>query len=161
MADYFTHLAFAIPATRSDAERFIMVIEAAAGHEQGEQIVLPPEIDAAFATPTTTGSSIIAQIFGDDTSFDVDCLFDDAAQTLTIYDHGGSPAIWSLAECLQRVFPEKLPLGFVYANTCTKHRPGGFGGGLFAIGRDAISHKTIEQCLADALIEVKGPSDAG
>lgn len=160
MADYFTHLAFAIPATRADAERFIMVIEAASAHEQGAQITLPPEIDDAFATPTANGSSTIVAMFGDDTNFGINSQYDARAQTLTIYDHSGSPALWLLADCLQRLFPAKLPLGFTYANSCSKHRPGEFGGGYFAIGAEDIVHHTLEQALADELTSLTAITDA-
>ena len=159
MADYATSLAFAIPATRTDALRFVMLIEATTTIEESGAATLPPDIEDAFADMPSSGAQIIAAIFKDETGFGIDCLFDEEAQTLTIYDNNGSPALWPLAQCIQRLFPAKLPIGFVYANTCSKHRPNGFGGGLFAIGTDCIVHKTLDQALADALEDLKGTSD--
>lgn len=159
MADYFTKFAFAVSATRADAERFTMLIEAMTTLEESGAATLPPEIEDAFADSPVSGATIIAAIFADEGDFGIDCLFDEHSQTLTIFDDTGSPALWPLARCLQRLFPDKLPLGFVYADTCSKHRAGGFGGGLFAIARNCIIHKTLDQLLAEEIDDLTGANN--
>ena len=151
MADYFTKFAFAIPATRADADQFRMLVEEISTLEESGAAMLSPELEPAFATPTASGASTIAEIFEDNPYFGIDCQFDETSQTLTIFDRDGSPALWPLALCLQRLFPGKLPLGFVYAHTCSKHRTGGFGGGLFAIGPDCIVQKSLDEALAEEI----------
>ena len=149
MADYFTKFAFAISAARADAERVRMLVEATTTLEESGAATLTPEIEPAFATPTASGATITAGIFEDNPYFGIDCQFDEPSQTLAIFDRDGSPALWPLAQCLQRLLPAKLPFRFVYAQTCSKHRTDGFGGGLFAIGHDCIVQKSLDEALAE------------
>ena len=104
MANYFTHLAFQIPATSDDAERF----------------------NEAIAAASVAGNSGAAD---DDELAGVACRFDQDSATLAIFDTDGAPNLWALAKTLQRLFPEKLPLGFAYSCSCDKPRSDGFGGG--------------------------------
>ena len=48
MANYFTHLAFDIPASAEDAERFVQFLEAATAIENDQQPFMGPEIEALF-----------------------------------------------------------------------------------------------------------------
>lgn len=163
MADTFTRVGFTIPAVRLDAERFIMLIDALATLAESGAATLPPEIEQAFASATASGASNLAALFANEVSFGMDCLFDARTKTLSIFDQEGSPALWPLAQCLQQLFPEKLPLGFVYANTNAEgmRRAGGSAGGIFAINRDTIIHKTFDQVLDAEINDLKGIADVG
>ena len=137
MANYFTHLAFDIPATAEDAARFNQAIEEAA----------------------LVGSYGAAD---DDDELDgIACRFDSDRGTLAIFDSDGSPGLSALAKTLQSLFPDKLPLGFVYSCSCDKARPGGFGGGLIAIGADHIVERGLSELLAGELADLKETCDAG
>ncbi len=136
MANYYTHLAFEIPATRADAERFSKVIEeAAVGTE-----------DAGDEDERLKGLA---------------CRFDQDGGTLAIFDSDGAPNLWALAKTLQRLFPEKLPLGFVYSCSCDKPRSDGFGGGLFAVGSETIVQRDLGELLAEEITDLTENPDAG
>ena len=136
MANYFAHLAFEIPATAEDAARFSQEIEEAA-------------LVAGYGG-------------GDNDAMDgIACRFDSDRGTLAIFDSDGSPGLSALAKTLQSLFPDKLPLGFVYSCSCDKARPGGFGGGLIAIGADHIVERGLSELLAGELADLKETCDAG
>ena len=87
MANYFTHLAFDIPATAEDAARFNQAIEEAA---------------------------LVGSYGGADDDDELDgiaCRFDSDRGTLAIFDSDGSPGLSALAKTLQSLFPDKLPIG--------------------------------------------------
>lgn len=136
MANYYTHLAFNIPATAEDAERFAQAIEQAA------------LIDAY-------SDADIDEVLGG-----IACRFDSGSGTLAIFDSDGGPTLWALAKTLQDLFPEKLPLGFVYSCTCDKARAGGFGGGLFVVGVDTIVERGLSELLAGELTAMEESCDA-
>jgi hypothetical protein len=146
MANYFTHFAFQTAATKADAERFIQLIEASDATDNETPHLLGPEIEAAFRSDTHKVEQVFTAIL-DDMSFGIDCRFDAEEKTLTIFDSHGAPNLWALAQRLQRLYPEKLPLGFVYTDTCDKARVDGFGGGFFTIGRDMIQNQSLAQIL--------------
>ena len=136
MANYYTHLAFQIPATCADAERFSKAIEE--------------------ATVGTGGAG------DEDESLEgVACRFDQDSGTLAIFDSDGAPNLWALAKTLQRLFPEKLPLGFVYSSSCDKTRTDGFGGGLFAVGCETIVQRDLGELLAEEIADLTENPDAG
>ena len=136
MANYYTHLAFEIPATSADAERFSKAIEEAAiGTE-----------DAGDEDERLEG---------------IACRFDRDSGTLAIFDSDGAPNLWALATTLQRLFPEKLPLGFVYSCSCDKPRTDGFGGGLFAVGSNNIVQRDLGELLAEEIADLTENPDAG
>ena len=136
MANYYTHLAFQIPATSAEAERFSKAIEeAAVGTE-----------DAGDEDERLEG---------------IACRFDDDSGTLAIFDSDGAPNLWALATTLQRLFPEKLPLGFVYSCSCDKPRSDGFGGGLFAVGCETIVQRDLGKLLAEEITDLTENPDAG
>jgi hypothetical protein len=155
MANYFTNFAFQIPASKADAERFVQLIEAANAIDNEAPQLLGREIEAAFRSEIQSGEQVYVEIL-DDMSFGIDCLFDETSQRLTIFDSDGSPNLWALAQCLQRLYPEKLPLGFVYSENCDKARVDGFGGGFFKIAPDTIYNETLAQILATELAELPG-----
>ena len=136
MANYYTHLAFDIPATSANAERFSKAIEEAA-------------VGAGNARDEDEKLEGIA------------CRFDGDSGTLAIFDSDGAPNLWALATALQRLFPEKLPLGFVYSCSCDKPRSDGFGGGLFAVGSDSIVHRDLGVLLAEVIADLPETTDAG
>jgi hypothetical protein len=158
MANYTTHFAFRIKATRTDAERFIKVIEAMAAIAEGKEHLLAAEIASAFGVDTQTPEQVFASL-DVDYGFGVDCLFRESDSSLIIFDTGGCPNLSALAECLKRLYPDKLPMGFVYCETCDKSRTDGFGGGFFAIGPDTIFHQSIAQVMEEKLAEMKATSD--
>ena len=136
MANYYTHLAFDIPATAAEAERFSNEIE-----------------EAAVGT-------------GDDDDDDerlegISWGFDQDSGTLAIFDSDGAPNLWALAKTLQKLFPEKLPLGFVYSCSCDKPRSDGFGGGLFAVGSKSIVQRDLGELLAEDIADLTENPDAG
>ena len=136
MANYYTHLAFEIPATSADAERFSKVIEeTAVGTE-----------DAGDEDERLEG---------------IACRLDQDSGTLAIFDSDGAPNLWALATTLQRLFPEKLPLGFVYSCSCDKPRSDGFGGGLFAVGSDNIVQRDLGELLAEEIADLSENPDGG
>ena len=135
MANYYTHLAFQIPATCDHAERFSKAIEEAAVGTG----------DAAAEDGSLEG---------------IACRFDRDSGTLAIFDSDGAPNLWALATSLQRLFPKKLPLGFVYSCSCDKPRSDGFGGGLFAVGCKTIVHRDLGDLLAEEIAELPGKPDA-
>jgi hypothetical protein len=157
MAIACTHLAFNIVATRDDAERFIKVIEAAAAIELSHQPRLAPEIEPAFRASAQSADATFAEILGG-IGLGIDCSFDENHGLLGFYDIDGRPNLCAFAQCLQRLYPEKLPIGFVYSTQCDTHRPSGFGGGLFAVVADAIVHRTLDQLLAAELASLPGAS---
>ena len=136
MANYYTHLAFEIPATSADAERFSKAIE--------EAVVGMG--DAGDEDERLEG---------------IACRFDQDRRTLAIFDTDGAPNLWALAETLQRLFPEKLPLGFAYSCSCDKPRSDGFGGGLFAVGCEAIVQRDLGELLAEEIADLTENPDAG
>ena len=136
MANYYTHLAFDIPATSADAERFSKAIE-----------------EAAVGTGDTADE--------DERLQGIACRFDQDGGTLAIFDRDGAPNLWALAKTLQRLFPEKLPLGFVYSCSCDKPRSDGLGGGLFAVASNSIVHRDLGELLAEEITEWAEMSDAG
>ena len=146
MANYHTHFAFEIAASKADAERFIQIIEAASAADDDTPHLLAPEIEAAFRSETQDAEEVFAQILGD-MGFGIDCLFDAKQQKLTLFDSHGNPNLWTLAQCLQRLYPEKLPMGFVYSETCDRSRVNGFGGGFFTIAPDTINNRSLTQIL--------------
>ena len=87
-------------------------------------------------------------------------LFNADEQSLIIFDNDGAPNLLALAQLLQRLYPEKLPLGFVYAETCDKSRAGGFGGGFFAIGRETIVNQSLAEVLEAEIAELGETPDA-
>jgi hypothetical protein len=155
MANYYTHLAFEIKATHVDAERFVQLIISANAIDDGEAILLGPELEPAFRSKGKTAEQTFAEIVAD-FGFGVECLFDAESGTLAIFDRDGTPNVWALAQCLQRLYPAKLPLGFVYAETCDKSRAGGFGGGYFAIGHDTIVNQSLAEVLEAAIAGLGG-----
>ena len=136
MANYYTHLAFEIPATSDDAERF----------------------NEAIAAATVAGNSGADD---NDAMEGIGCRFDQDGGTLAIFDSDGAPNPWALAKTLQRLFPEKLPFGFVYSCSCDKPRTDGFGGGLFAVGSDSIVHRDLGKLLADEIADLTENPDVG
>jgi hypothetical protein len=146
MASSRTHLAFNIAATRDDAERFIKVIEAAVAIDLGHTPRLAPEIEPAFRASAQSADATFAEILGG-IGLGIDCRFDENHGVLGFYDSDGRPNLCAFAQCLQRLYPGKLPMGFVYSTQCDTHRPSGFGGGLFAITVAAIVHRTLDQLL--------------
>ena len=135
MANYFTHLAFQIPATSDDAERF----------------------NEAIAAASVAGNSGADD---DDALSCIACRFDQDSGTLAIFDSDGAPNLWALAKTLQRLFPEKLPLGFAYSCSCDKPRSDGFGGGLFAVGSENIVQRDLGELLADEISDLPETTDA-
>ena len=136
MANYYTHLAFQIPATSADAERFSKAIE-----------------EAAVGT---------GEVGDEDERLEgIVCQFDQDSGTLAIFDSDGAPNLWALATALQRLFPEKLPLGFVYSCSCDKPRSDGFGGGLFAVGSESIVQRDLGELLAEEIADLAENPDAG
>lgn len=135
MANYFTHLAFEIPATAEDATRFSREIEGA-------------------AVGTGDAGDEDERLEG------IGCRFDQDSGTLAIFDSDGAPNLWAMAETLQRLFPQKLPLGFVYSCSCDKPRTNGFGGGLFAVGSGSIMHRDIGELLAEEIADLTENADA-
>ena len=136
MANYYTHLAFDIPATAEDATRFSQEIEEAAlvaGYDSGDN----------------------------DAMERIACRFDKESETLAIFDTDGAPNLWALAKTLQRLFPEKLPLGFAYSCSCDKPRSDGFGGGLFAVGSENIVQRDLGELLAEEISDLSETTDAG
>jgi hypothetical protein len=150
MANTRAHLAFDIAATRDDAERFIKVIEAAVAIDLGHTPLLAPEIEPAFRTSAQSADATFAEILGE-ISLGIDCKFDERHGLLGFYDIDGRPNLCAFGQCLQRLYPDKLPMGFVYSSQSDTHRPSGFGGGLFAIGSKAIVHRTLAQLLVAEL----------
>ena len=136
MANYFTHLAFEIPATAEAAARFSQEIEEAA-------------LVAGYGSGDNDAMEGIA------------CRFDQDSETLAIYDTDGAPNLWALAKTLQRLFPEKLPLGFAYSCSCDKPRSDGFGGGLFAVGSENIVQRDLGELLAEEISDLSETTDAG
>lgn len=153
MANYTTHFAFQIAASRADAERFIQLIEAGIALENDTPHLLGRDIEAAFRSETHGAERVFAEILGG-TSFGIDCRFDAEQQKLTIFDSHGAPNLWALAQCLQRLYPDTLPMGFVYAETCDKNRVDGFGGGFFTIASDTVHNQSLAQILAAELAEL-------
>lgn len=150
MAISRTHLAFNILATRDDAERFIKVIETAVAIQLDHAPLLAPEIEPAFRAGSHSAETTFAKILGD-VGLGIDCRFDENYGLLGFYDIDGRPNLCAFAQCLQRLYPDKLPLGFVYSTQMDTHRPSGFGGGLFAVGANAIVHRTLDRLLAAEL----------
>ena len=150
MANTRIHLAFNIAATRDDAERFIKIIEAAVAIDLGHAPLLAPEIEPAFRTSAQSADATFAEILGG-IGLGIDCKFDENHGILGFYDSDGRPNLCAFAQCLQRLYPDKLPIGFVYSTQCDTHRPSGFGGGLCTIAADAIVHRTLDQLLAAEL----------
>ena len=136
MANYFTHLAFEIPATA----------EAAAGFSQDIE-------EAALVAGYGSGDN--------DAMEGIACRFDKESETLAIFDTDGAPNLWALAKTLQRLFPEKLPLGFAYSCSCDKPRSDGFGGGLFAVGSENIVQRDLGELLAEEISDLSETTDAG
>ena len=136
MANYFTHLVFEIPATSDDAARF----------------------NDAIATASVASNSGADD---DDELAGVACRFDQDSGTLAIIDSDGAPNLWALAKTLQRLFPEKLPLGFAYSCSCDKPRSDGFGGGLFAVGSENIVQRDLGELLAEEISDLSETTDAG
>lgn len=159
MANYYVHLAFEIPATLKDTERFIQLIEAITTLQNGENFLLAPEIEPAFRSDTETAERVLVDIISD-LDFGVECRFDADRGTMLIWDNDGSPHLWALAQCLQRLYPDKLPLGFVYSETCDKPRADGYGGGYFVISKDGITNRSLVQSLSEDMAELEGPSNA-
>lgn len=157
MANTTTHLAFNITATREDAERFIKLVEAAVAIEDGQPLLLAPEIEPAFRSVRQPAERILVEIL-EGMDLGIDCRFDEDHGVLGFWDNDGSPNLWAFAQCLQRLFPDKLPMGFVYSNDCDRHRPSGFGGGLFAIGADDIIHRTLDRILEEELAQLQETS---
>ena len=135
MANYYTHLAFEIPATNAEAERFSKAIE-----------------EAAVGTGDAGDE--------DERLEGIACRFDQDSGTLAIFASEGAPNLLALAKTIQRLFPEKLPLGFVYSCSCDKPRSDGFGGGLFAVGCKTIVHRDLGDLLAEEIAELPGKPDA-
>ena len=136
MANYYTHLAFQIPVTSAEAERFSKAIE-----------------EATVGTGDADDE--------DESLEGIACRFDQDSGTLAIFDSDGAPNLWALATTLQRLFPEKLPLGFVYSCSCDKPRSDGFGGGLFAVGSDNIVQHDLCELLAEEISDLTENPDAG
>ena len=136
MANYFTHLAFEIPATAEEAARLSQAIDEAA---------------------------LVAVYSSDDNDAmeGITCRFDQDSETLAIFDTDGAPNLWALAQTLRRLFPEKLPLGFAYSCSCDKPRSDGFGGGLFAVGSENIVQRDLGELLAEELADLPATTDAG
>ena len=135
MANYYTHLAFDIPASPAQAERF--------AHE----------IELATLLGVCGGED-------DDAMEGVACRFDFASGILAIFDREGAPNLEALAKTIQRLFPNRLPFGFAYSCTCSKPRSDSFGGGLFAVGSDAIVQRDISDLLAEELTRLGETADA-
>lgn len=159
MANYYAHLAFEIRASLGDTERFIQLIEAITCLQSGENFLLAPEIEPAFRSDTQTAERVLVDIVSD-LDFGLECRFDADRGTMLIWDNDGSPHLWALAQCLQRLYPDKLPLGFVYSETCDKPRASGFGGGYFAISIDSITNRSLAQSLSEKMAALEGPSNA-
>ena len=159
MANYFTHLAFDIPASAEDAERFVQFLEAATAIENDQQPFLGPEIEALFRSSDQNAEQACIDIVGD-LSFGLACRFDMESETIAIFDTDGAPNLWALAKTLQRLFPEKLPLGFAYSCSCDKPRSDGFGGGLFAVGSDTIVQRDLGELLAKKIADLSETADA-
>lgn len=135
MANYYNHLAFDLAADAGDAERFNRAIA-----------------EAGIADAATGD---------DDEQLDgIGCRFDIETGTLAIFDSDGAPNLWALAKALQRLFPARLPIGFVYSCSCDKPRADGFGGGLFAIGAETIVHRDLGELLAEEIAELEEICDA-
>jgi hypothetical protein len=158
MANHFTHFAFQIPATKAEAERFIQIIEATTAIDNDAPQLLGREIEAAFRSDTQDAELVFGGIL-DGMGFGIDSLFEADKQKLTIFDTDGTPNLWALAQCLQRLYPEKLPMGFVYAATCDKSRVNGFGGGFFTIASDTIHHQSLGEILETELTALTATPD--
>lgn len=158
MADYVTYFSVKISATQADAERLINVIAAAAAIDNSEPLLLSSDIEAAFAFANESAETVFTEIVGD-MGLGIECLFNETEKSLTIYDSDGAPNLCALAQCLQRLYPDKLPLGFVYAETCDKSRRDGFGGGYFTVAHDSIANQSLAQILDGKLADLREPDD--
>lgn len=158
MANYYTHLSFQISASKADAERFIQLIEAASATDNDTPLLLGRDIEAAFRGDEQSAEHVFTQLL-DGSAFGIDCLFNEGTQSLTIFDSDGGPNLWALAHFLQRLFPQQLPLGFVYSHACDRSRVDSFGGGLYAIGPDTIIHRSLDDFLGEVLSDLMGPGN--
>jgi len=153
MANFFTRLSFKIAATREEAEIFISIIEQAAELDNEEDIRLPPDLHAAFSRNSQSAEEHFKETMGG-LNFGIDCIFNETGGNLTIYDSHGAPNLIALSQCLQKLYPQKLPIGFVYADTCDKARADGFGGGYYLVEGENITHKSLHQLLENELKQV-------
>ena len=63
---------------------------------------------------------------------------------------------WPVAEIVRRCCPTSLartPIGFEWSETCSRARPGEFGGGRCAIFADRVDIQTTDEALREALEE--------
>jgi hypothetical protein len=160
MANDYTHFAFVLDASAADnalLDQHIRAINDIEDHDETEP--LPAELDILFRTDLKSGRAAIADIL-DDMSFGFQTDFVKQSDDLTFYADDGSPNLRALAQFLHKLFPSKLPMGFVYSETGDKARPDGFGGGLFVICSDTVVQRSLPEILAEELEELGGRANA-
>lgn len=167
MAEYFTHLAFAVQCSQEDADRVLathaFLEELAAGRAPSADQPLHDNVASCFPSVATSGHmpsgeaalSRLRACFSDpdDPDLGVRIVYQAREERLWIEDREGLPDIKALAEMLRRLIPARLPIGFQFAYGCTEHRADAFGGGACVIVADRVLIRETSQVEIELLEE--------
>jgi hypothetical protein len=151
MADHYTKLSFELDCTEAEADRLI-----AAFAVTGDEAALPADLTPYFpANDPGDPLSGVAALYDDADAFDIGARID--RRPGGVWIHGdGDPQVLAIAEFIRRLAPSSLPMGFTWANDCSRSRPGGFGGGYVLITRDDYDVADVAALLDEALEASRG-----
>lgn len=90
----------------------------------------------------------------DDQQIDEDFFdyeFDDSSVVIYSEEYGDIEAVTEFVKALQEKFPRHSPVGFSWAETCSKPRPGEFGGGAVVVDAGNVEWVSTYHWLKDRI----------
>lgn len=151
MANYYTNIAFDLRVTPAEADRLRLIF----GADFESEDWFSPELEKLFGTDREGAIKRLEFRDHDYPYFSVDVDVepqpaDDGKVRVMVTAYEG-PDLEALANALQLVLDETLPVGFEWSNHCDRHRPGAFGGGWCAVFKDRIEWEQTGTRLEMAL----------
>lgn len=146
MADYYTHIGFTIQADKEERDWLRTAVQRILEDDPPEEVVqaaedndYDPNWDMGPRSLSSWGGSAFNVTFYSDETVDVEVVACLLQAYLRKYGHK----------------PNRKCLAFGWADTCSKPRPGAFGGGAMVITKDVIREtstsawldRTVEQLL--------------
>ena len=151
MADFYTKLCFDVACTPQEAERLV-----AAFAVTGETPALPDVLLDAFP-PTDPADPLsgVAALYDGADAFDVGAWILPIEAGVRIWGQG-DPQLIAISEFIRTLAPSALPLGFTWANDCSRCRPGAFGGGYALITPQVSDFHDVAGLLEEAMEAGRG-----
>jgi len=162
MADYFTKTAFEIKVTAAEAALLHECLDVASTLFDIEDEVSLTGVASQLSTAfRQTFPAIAGDSFASFRGLFVDPDFPEFGVSLTVRCQGDDSAVLvfsgeqvhvdAVARLIRKVCKSALPFSFSWASTCSRMRPGEFGGGYFVITDQDIIGGSTDDLIRQAL----------